>query len=335
MTQTLATSRRHAALRGPTAYSDGAVKVDFENGVIRNIALITVGPALGKSFDIDQTTVEQFAYFVNAAGAEGIKSRWKHPEVTTRRQDDQVIQQVADDTGTLVGVIKNARVVGNQARGDLFLGSYAATLPGLGDVRSYILGVAAENPEKIGMSAFFPFEIEPVFDQMGNLVGRPARIIELIACDVVSSPAANPHGMLSTNLVGMFDPQPPSDAPLTWPAPDSTGWNDSNPQDEARAPIPEQDDGFYVDDFISDELEGMDDEQVEGLIQLCELVAGEGDSLTTNAEDAALAKSRLSRRGRAIFRAAEALGPVAAKSTIHRAARAVRRSRLEKRSGHG
>jgi hypothetical protein len=345
MITTIAPSQRRAALRGPTSFSDSTVKVDVENGIIYNCALITEGDARGHPFSIDSQTVAQLVSLVNAS-AEGCKSRFRHPNVKTSTDPEgNIIQQVADDTGTMVGRIRAARletIVQDgksvaQARGDVYLGRFSSVLPGQGDVRAYLLGIAQDDPGAIGLSAFFPYTLEPVVDAFGQIIGKPAaRMLALDSIDFVSVPAANRHGLLSA--VTLYDPQPPSGTPdpLTWPAPDSAGWNDSNPQDEARAPIPEQDDGYHVDDFISDEIEGMDDETLGALISHCELVAGEGDDLTTNAqdEDAQLARSRLSRRGRAIFKAAEALGPMAARSTIHRHARNVRRSRLAQRTSH-
>ncbi|HSZ55452.1 MAG TPA: hypothetical protein VK797_07325 [Tepidisphaeraceae bacterium] len=329
------TRRRHAALRAPTTYSDGGLQVDEQAGVLRNIALITAGPAKGHPFEIDQTTVEQLVDFINAAGADGVKSRWKHPAVTTKTDPEgNLIQEVADDTGSLIGVVKNARVVGSQARGDLILGDYSRTMPGLGDVRSYILGIAKQDPGKLGISAFFPYEVEPIVDSWGNVLGRPARIIELVACDLVSSPAANPHGLLSAKPTAMFDPQPEF--------PDSSGWSESNPQDLARAPIPEDSDGFYADTNIMDELTAMDDEQIGLLIDVGDLAAGEGDDPDTNeplepddAEVANVVLSRLSRRGVGIYRALDCMGKLATKSSIYRAAHAVRLARQAARVAAG
>jgi hypothetical protein len=228
-----------AALRAPTAYSDSGVSVDFDNGIIKNVALITEGIALGKPFDIDKTTVEQIVALVNAS-ADGIKCRFRHPNVKTSTDPEgNVIQEVADDTGTMVGRIKNGRIATvmqdgkpvAQGRGDVFLGDYASAVPGMGDVRGYLLNFANEDAAGIGLSAFFPYTVEPILDNWGAILSNPARPVGLEALDFVGKPASNPRGLLSASAV-LYDPQPPSGAP------NSSGWQEPKPADKAKAPIP-------------------------------------------------------------------------------------------------
>ena len=218
------TSRRKiAGLRtGPTTYSDKSVEVDEKNSVIKNVAIMTIGPTIGHGFDIDGTTLDQLVSLAAAKGEDGTKSRFKHPEITQVKDAQGNIQQsVGDDTGTMIGRVKNIRRDGNQARGDVYLGSYAAIMPGLGDVREYLIRHAKEDPAGIGMSAMFEFEIEPVVDAYGNPISLPARLTSLMAIDFVGVPAANPQGLLSANVGG---------------TPDSSGWSDPGPRDLAKAP---------------------------------------------------------------------------------------------------
>ena len=261
----------------------------------------------------------------------------RHPAVKAKTDPEgNLIQEVADDTGTMVGRIKNARmgtIVQDdgtsvaQARGDVYLGQYGSLLPGQGDVRGYLLAIAQDDPGAIGLSAFFPYEVEPSMDAYGNLTGKPvARMMGLDSIDFVSVPAANQHGLLSAKPTAMFDPQPEF--------PDSSGWSEANPQDLATAPIPDDTEGVYCDDGIMQELDGMDDETIGLLCDIGELAAGEGDSLDSNEQlepdDAELADqimSRLSPRGTGIFRALDAMGKLAPKSSIYQAAHAVRLAR--------
>jgi hypothetical protein len=331
---TQTTRRRHAALRGPTAYSDNTVKVDADAGIIYNAALLTEGDARGHPFQIGASTVAELVALVNGA-PDGVRSRFRHPAVKTKSDPDgRIIQEVADDTGTMVGRIKNARMGTMvqddgksvaQARGDVYLGQYGSLLPGQGDVRGYLLAIAQDDPGAIGLSAFFPYEVEPSMDAYGNLTGKPvARMMGLDSIDFVSVPAANQHGLLSAKPAAMFDPQPEF--------PDSSGWSEANPQDLATAPIPDDPEGVYCDDGIMDDLSALDDDQLGLLLDIGDLAAGEGDSLDSNAEDADLANeimSRLSPRGVALFRTVDALGKSANKSSIYSAAKALHLARRQ------
>lgn len=193
-----ATGVAWAGLRhGPVVYSDRAVSVDAKNGVIKNVSLMTIGQAQGWGFDIDATTLDQLVALVQK-NPEGVKSRFKHPEIkTVRNANNELTQHVGDDTGTMVGRIKNARIEGNCARGDVHLGTYATMVPGLGNVRDYLLSFADEDPQGIGMSAMFGFHVDPITDQFGNVISRPARLEDLDGIDFVGKPAANPNGLLS------------------------------------------------------------------------------------------------------------------------------------------
>jgi hypothetical protein len=130
MTQVTAIHRR-AALRAPVRVFD-RINVDAENGILKNVNLMQEGSATGHNFDIDSTTIQQLVALVNAA-PNGVKTRFKHPEETRDAEGNPV--SLADALGTQIGFVKNARVDGNCARGEIYLGSYAAILPGLGNVR--------------------------------------------------------------------------------------------------------------------------------------------------------------------------------------------------------
>src|SRR5207244_3247087 len=116
-----------------------ALSVDEGAGLIRGAALMKIGEARGWGFLIDAMTLKQVAGLINSADG-GVKMRFKHPDMA------------ADDLGDVIGKVKNARIVGDTLRGDVALGDYATVLPGLGDVRSYLLKRAMSDPSGLGLS---------------------------------------------------------------------------------------------------------------------------------------------------------------------------------------
>ena len=81
------------------------LKVDAEQGVIRNVAVLTAGevrPSNSAPFMVDAVTLAQVRDLINAAPG-GLKNRLTHPEL------DGV-----DGIELLVGSIRNARLDGDQ-----------------------------------------------------------------------------------------------------------------------------------------------------------------------------------------------------------------------------
>ncbi len=170
---------QRATLRANVA-SFSAVEVDTENGIIRNASVMTIGPALGHGFELDQTSLRQLVETIG----DGVQVRFKHPE-----------DPHADSLGTDVGFVRNVRIDGNQVRGDVHLGAWAKSLPGVGDVWTYLLTKAQQAPASFGLSAVIDYEVEPV--QVGGPPRLVARIFGTQAVDFVGKPAANPAGLLS------------------------------------------------------------------------------------------------------------------------------------------
>jgi len=188
----LAAMRRAAPMRSdpdqdascrsqPSALSANTVTVDRENGIIRNASIITAGPAVGHGFagEIDASMLAQVAASINAQ-PNGVKVRLTHVEL-----QGSPLGGGPDDIVVRVGRCTNARVVGNQVRGDIHLGAYARSSP-QGDLWTYLLDLAQEAPEDIGLSIMFP---PPA---------GPDEPIEVLSVDFVGVPAANPHGLLSS-----------------------------------------------------------------------------------------------------------------------------------------
>lgn len=179
-------ARKHAILALQMGTLTGPIEVDRDNGIIRNVAVITLGTTkpsatTDASFDVDTVTLQQVADAINASEV-GVKSRITHVEV----------EGVQDDLPHRVGYIRNARVVGNQVRGDAYLHDPEST------EAIKLMDIAENDPTSIGLSiAAFDrdaFTVEPSPTATTGLVLRVSR---LDAVDWVGKAAANPAGLLS------------------------------------------------------------------------------------------------------------------------------------------
>lgn len=198
-----------AHLRSSTAFipSDG-VEVDEKTGVIKNAAVMRVGPAQGHGFSIDGTTLKQVESLGNAVSG-GVKVRFQHP----KEGENGVM---ADDLGHVIGYVDNLKVNGETLRGDVHLEDYAEVLPGLGNVREYLLRRAKSRPESFGLSCVIGFDTEVQADDAGQVMALVARVTHLDAIDVVGRGAATPNGLLS---VTKPEPTKPAAAAAPIPSP--------------------------------------------------------------------------------------------------------------------
>lgn len=166
----------------------GEFEVDVEKGIISGVSIITRGPAIGHDFDVDDIMLAQVAKAINLH-LNGVKSRLTHPEKTFDVDPIQV----------MLGRVKSARVDGNKVRGDMYFGSYSADSPS-GDLRKYLLGIATEDPEVIGLSiVFIPDDYEQRKDENDQSLPPAGRVKDVLAVDFVGDPGANPGGLLSSN----------------------------------------------------------------------------------------------------------------------------------------
>src|SRR6185312_7400774 len=118
-------------LRNASAFSASGVNVDPGLGKISNVSLMTAGTAIGHGFTIDGVMLQQTADAINAVG--GVKSRLGHPPIDADGNRGDAI-------GQTVGTVSNARVDGDQVRGDVQLGDYAEHMPGGGNAKKYLTG---------------------------------------------------------------------------------------------------------------------------------------------------------------------------------------------------
>lgn len=148
--------------------------IDAESGVIRGVAVITEGPALGHYDELsglpmfaDATTLQEVQACA-ASYAGGLKVKMTH----------------GGDAADIVGVLRNFRIDGNVLRADFFA---LKTTPH----RAYIFEVANELPHAFGLSIAFSGEREVVGER------AMARCVEIYSADLVSEPAANPTGLFT------------------------------------------------------------------------------------------------------------------------------------------
>ncbi|HEY1190587.1 MAG TPA: hypothetical protein VGE74_23340 [Gemmata sp.] len=179
--------RRVVSLRTSTPAT--GIQVDAGAGVITGAAVMTIGPAKGHGFSIDLRTLEQVRDLVNAR-PEGVPARFTHPKI----DDDGASPETL---GTDVGYVRNLRIDGACLRGDIHIMPYAEVLPGLGNVKDYLIRKAQTDPLGLGLSAVIGFDVEEAVDAQGNVTALLARVDAVEAVDFVSNPAANSRGLLS------------------------------------------------------------------------------------------------------------------------------------------
>lgn len=190
------------------------LNVDKESGLIKNIAIITEGPALGHGFHIDREFVEETVRQGNAK-PKGLKSRFGHPNMSSTA------------LGTFLGRLKNFKLDKNKeglavARADLQLSDAADP-----DKKNHVLEMADKEPDMFGAS--ISFKIGDIFrkDEKGKKISiandkfrdTPGpdfiELEELRAGDLVDSPAANPEGIfefddnsLAAKFTNLLDENP-------------------------------------------------------------------------------------------------------------------------------
>lgn len=198
MTATSTEPRTRAARRVPNrelvslfvadALAEG-LEIDAEKGVIDGVSVITLGEATGHGFIVDSVLLNQVVDGINAA-PDGVKVRITHPE-----------KSGADGAMFLVGRIRNARLDGDRVRATLMLGDYAKTNPH-GDLWTYILSIAQNDPTVLGLSVVFyraHYEFKPGPGGTQLAYGRASGVF---AVDLTDFPAANSNGLLAGDLQG-------------------------------------------------------------------------------------------------------------------------------------
>jgi len=177
--------------------------VDSEKGIIRGVSVCTVGEAKGHGVNLDSEFIETVKTFGNEK-KQGLKARYGHPNMCSTA------------LGTFIGRYKNFSVVNEQVIADLFLSNEAKSTPN-GDLHSYILGMAENEPDMFGTSIVFTpgrsytheedgsknydlYEATPFGMALKAKYEESDIFVEcesLHACDCVDEPAANDGGLFS------------------------------------------------------------------------------------------------------------------------------------------
>lgn len=153
-------------------------RVDREANVIRGVAVITKGPALGHGMFVDDTTLQQVVEQAKTY-AGGLKVKLDH----------------TNSASEIVGYLREFRIDGESVRADLHLLRSSPR-------REYILELAETIPDTFGLSIAFSGFDEKLGDNWF------ARCSEIYSADIVSEPAANPSGLFQA---GESQPTPPPD----------------------------------------------------------------------------------------------------------------------------
>ena len=177
------------------------LSVDREQRIIYGVSAAQAVEALGHGMTLDGRTIAQVVEHGNAA-RNGVKSRFAHPGLSS------------DGMGKYLGRLRDFRQEGDKAIADLHLAASAFKTPD-GDLGTYIMDMAEDDPDMFGMSMvvkgerFWTLadgtEIEAV-DPEGNARKRPEnattqhpvlRVKQLMAVDAVDEPAANRDGLFA------------------------------------------------------------------------------------------------------------------------------------------
>lgn len=153
-------------------------RVDREANVIRGVAVITKGPALGHGMFVDDTTLQQVVEQAKTYSG-GLKVKLDH----------------TNSASEIVGYLREFRIDGESVRADLHLLRSSPR-------REYILELAETIPDTFGLSIAFSGSDEKLGEKWF------ARCAEIYSADIVSEPAANPSGLFQA---GETQPTPPTD----------------------------------------------------------------------------------------------------------------------------
>jgi hypothetical protein len=168
--------------------------VDREKGRILGASVMELGSVNdARPWDIDDEALNAVVAFGNEK-AKGVKARFTHPMMSS------------DGLGTYLGRWSNFRRDGNAVRADLQIADVAFKSP-KGDIGTYVMDLAEEDPEAFGNSAALRLDLKAM-DKLKAKDGRTKlRMQGLRAVDVVDDPAATRSGMFS------LDADDPRDIP--------------------------------------------------------------------------------------------------------------------------
>lgn len=133
-----------------------------------------------RPWDVDEETLSQVVQFGNAPN-KGTKARFTHPSMSD------------DGFGKYLGRWTNFRIDGDSAYADLQLAESAFATPN-GDLGTYVMDMAEEDPESFGVSAATSLA-GVMYTEVPEGKTLPLRLDGLRAVDFVDEPAATRGGL--------------------------------------------------------------------------------------------------------------------------------------------
>jgi len=154
--------------------------IDKETGIIRGVAMMTVGPAIGHTYQADDGKV--YEVFVDKTTLEQIKAC-----AETYKGGVKVKADHRSGIFAVTGYLREFRIDGDVLRADLYVLS-------TDENRDKLLEMATTIPDTFGLSVFTvgPYEVKD-----GIALDR---CVEILSCDLVTEPAANPAGLFERQV---------------------------------------------------------------------------------------------------------------------------------------
>jgi hypothetical protein len=166
--------------------------VNEENGVLKEVAVVTLGEARGHGVQLDRAFLGRVVELGNAAKS-GLKCRFGHPNAS------------GTALGTFLGRAVNFCIREDSpdvVRCDIHLDQTVSENTPNGNLYDYVIRMATKNPDMFGTSIVFkpgddrdPAEVSPEDIAFADM--PIATIREFLAVDIVDDPAANDAGLFS------------------------------------------------------------------------------------------------------------------------------------------
>lgn len=171
----------HLFRTGVNHGSKETLRVDRAAKVIRGAKVIQLGAVNdSRPWDVDQETLSQVAEYIGRPN-KGLKARFTHPGLSD------------DGLGKYLGRWRDPRIEGDAVYADLHIAEAAFNSPS-GDLGTYVLDLAEEDPEAFGVSVATKLH-ESMFAELEEGERLPLRIAGLHAADFVDTPAATRGGL--------------------------------------------------------------------------------------------------------------------------------------------
>ena len=164
-----------------TAFLPG--KIDKSAGIIRGVAVMTVGPAIGHTFKVGEgKDAKELPVFIDKITLEQTKAC-----AETYKGGVKVKADHRSGIFAVTGYLRNFQIEGDVLRADLYVLS-------TDENKDKLLEMAETIPDTFGLSVFTvgPYDIKD-----GIALDRCA---EILSCDLVTEPAANPTGLFERKV---------------------------------------------------------------------------------------------------------------------------------------